>query len=146
MKMELTNLAPCALIIEDEVLVRLYGADLLAELGFKVVEAGNAAEALHQLEIHQDIGLVFSDVQMPGAHDGLELARLIHCRWPQIALLITSGRPVSRDSLPGAAEFLPKPYDGKALARHVSQLLALNKSTPCASRANPVPVSAEAFV
>ena len=133
METQHTNTAPCALIVEDEFFVRFYGADLLTEIGFVVLQAGDAREALRLLEIRKDISLVFSDVQMPGAFDGLELARLIHRRWPQIALLITSGRPISSDQLPSSAGFLPKPYDGKALAHHIAQLWRMSESAPSVS-------------
>ena len=55
------------LIVEDEPLVRLTGAALLAEAGFAVVEAGNGDEALRILEATQEVRVVFSDVEMPGS-------------------------------------------------------------------------------
>ena len=58
------------LIVEDEPFVRLTGADLLAEAGFEVLEAGNADEALRILETTPDVRVVFSDVEMPGSLDG----------------------------------------------------------------------------
>ncbi|MGH6935913.1 MAG: response regulator [Methylocella sp.] len=63
------------LIVEDEPLVRVAGADLLAKAGFEVLEAGNADEALRILEAAPEVRVVFSDVEMPGSLDGLGLAR-----------------------------------------------------------------------
>jgi CheY-like chemotaxis protein len=59
------------LIVEDEPMVRLTGADLLAEAGFEVFEAGNANEALRILEATPEVRVVFSDVEMPGSLDGV---------------------------------------------------------------------------
>lgn len=138
METQHTNTAPWALIVEDEFFVRFYGADLLTEFGFLVLQAGDAREALRLLENHKDISLVFSDVQMPGPIDGLELAQLIHRRWPRIALLITSGRPIGSDKLPSSAGFLPKPYDDKALAHHIAQLWRMSESAPSVFRGSSV--------
>jgi len=55
------------LIVEDEPLVRVTGADLLAEAGFEVLEARNGDEALRILEATQEVRVVFSDVEMPGS-------------------------------------------------------------------------------
>lgn len=74
------------LIVEDEPLVRLTGADLLGEAGFEVLEAANADEALRILEATPEVRVVFSDVEMPGSLDGLGLARRVCRRWPSIEL------------------------------------------------------------
>ena len=60
--------------MEDEELLRLHAADLLEEHGFRVVEARNAAAALKVLETRDDVRLLFTDIQMPGALDGMDLA------------------------------------------------------------------------
>src|SRR3984893_8424442 len=62
------------LIVEDEHLVRVTSADLLAEAGFEVLEAANADEALRILEATPVVRVVFTDVEMPGSLDGLGLA------------------------------------------------------------------------
>jgi two-component system, response regulator PdtaR len=65
---------------------------LLEENGFSVLEAPNADAALTVLESRPDVKLLFTDVQMPGSLNGMELARKVHARWPHILLVITSGR------------------------------------------------------
>ncbi|SEI83304.1 Response regulator receiver domain-containing protein [Sphingobium sp. AP50] len=113
------------LIVEDETLVRMLGTDILEEAGFIVVEAANADEAMAVLQGQPDVHLLFSDVDMPGTMDGLELAKLVHERWPRIRLLLTSGhhRLASAD-IPGTGQFVPKPWSGTALVDKIRGLLA----------------------
>ncbi len=83
---------PLVLIVEDEPLIRMYAADLLEEDGFDVVEATTARAALAILEQRNgDVSALFTDVDMPGDMNGLELAGIVYSRWPHIAILVTSG-------------------------------------------------------
>lgn len=111
------------LIVEDEPLVRLTGADLLADAGFEVLEARNADEALRILEATPEVRVVFSDVEMPGSLDGLGLARNICQRWPRIGILLTSGRGIREEAFPREGRFLTKPYDGQALVRQIEEIV-----------------------
>jgi CheY-like chemotaxis protein len=65
---------PLALVVDDEELLRLFAAGLLEDHGFEVIEAENAAAALRVLESHRDVRLLFTDIQMPGRSDGMDLA------------------------------------------------------------------------
>ena len=111
------------LIVEDEPLVRLTGADLLADAGFEVLEAGNADEALRILEATPVVRVVFTDVEMPGSLDGLGLARHICQRWPSIKIILTSGHRIRAETIPREGMFLPKPYDGQVLVRHIEEIV-----------------------
>ena len=111
------------LIVEDEVFVRLRGADLLAEAGFEVLEAGNAGEALRILEATPEVRVVFSDVEMPGPLDGLGLAHHIRQHWPGIGIVLTSGHRIRAETIPREGRFLAKPYDGQALVRHIEEIV-----------------------
>jgi CheY-like chemotaxis protein len=111
------------LIVEDEPLVRLTGADLLADAGFEVLEAGNADQALLILEANQEVRVVFSDVEMPGSLDGLGLARNICQRWPSIGIVLTSGHHIREEMIPCDGRFVPKPYDGQALVREIEEIV-----------------------
>lgn len=102
---------PRILVVEDEPLLRLMNADLLSEAGYEVVEAGNAHEALDVLTCHDDIKVVFTDVEMPGELNGFDLADTIEQRWPSIGILVTSGRCYpERLSASAQRVFLPKPF------------------------------------
>lgn len=99
------------LIVEDEPLVRLVAADALADRGIVAWEAGDAEEALAVLDQHPAIGLLFTDVDMPGVMDGLALAHHVHEMRPNVELVITSGAIViGNDDLPEYGTFLGKPY------------------------------------
>jgi CheY-like chemotaxis protein len=114
---------PVVLVVEDEYLVRLYAADVLADAGFDVVQANNADEAIAVLEQRRDIRLVFTDIDMPGEMDGLKLAAAVRDRWPPIELILTSGKyNPGDDCIPDRGHFLPKPYHATSLARAVRNL------------------------
>jgi two-component system, response regulator PdtaR len=99
------------LIVEDEPLVQAMAADIFMDAGYRVFEACHAADAMTLLEDRDDIGGVFTDIEMPGEMNGLALAATIQGRWPAIAVLITSGRFRPHESLlPEGSEFIPKPY------------------------------------
>ena len=99
------------LVVEDEPLVRIVAADAITHSGIMAWEAGNATEALQLLQDHPKIGLIFTDVDMPGEMDGIALAKLVHEDRPDVALIVTSGKVRVPDSdLPDDGTFLPKPY------------------------------------
>jgi len=108
------------LLVEDEPLVRLLAADVLVEAKFRVIEAANAEEALTVLQAGVEVDVLLSDVEMPPGIDGYALARQVHERWPEIEILITSGRewPTEGDLPPGAA-FLAKPCPNETLVSYV---------------------------
>jgi len=108
------------LLVEDEPLVRLVAADMLMEAHFRVIEAVDAEEALTVLKAGVTVDAVFSDVEMPPGMNGYELAWQIHRHWPQVGILIASGREWPRDNdLPPGARFLAKPYSHASLLSHV---------------------------
>ncbi len=99
------------LVVEDEPLVRMVAADALTDCGIMAWEAGDADEALHMLDRHPCIGLVFTDVDMPGSLNGLDLAHRVSSSRPDIELIVTSGAvTISDEQLPDHGIFLPKPY------------------------------------
>ena len=104
------------LLVEDEVLVRMVAADVLEDAGFTVLESTNAEETLRLLETRPDVQVLFTDVNMPGALDGLGLAQAVHERSPEVGILIGSGRiRPSPAELPLGARFIAKPYAPSAL-------------------------------
>jgi DNA-binding NtrC family response regulator len=112
------------LVVEDEPLVRMVAADALADCGIMAWEAADAGEALHVLDEHPAIGLVFTDVNMPGEMNGLDLAHEVNQRRPDIDLIVTSGAmTLTADELPDSGTFLPKPYPTQRLVSIVSAKL-----------------------
>jgi CheY-like chemotaxis protein len=89
------------------------------------LEAGDADEAIHILELRDDIDLVFTDVQMPGTMDGIKLAHYIRDRWPPVKLIVASGAAILEESmLPDGSRFFPKPYDELAITEAMAHLLS----------------------
>jgi DNA-binding NtrC family response regulator len=112
------------LVVEDEPLIRMVAADALADRGIMAWEAGDADEALHVLAEHPHIGLVFTDVNMPGAMNGLGLAYEVNLRRPDVSLIVTSGAvSVTDEELPDHGTFLPKPYPTERLVNIVIRKL-----------------------
>lgn len=115
---------PAVLIVEDEPLIMMDAVDIVEDAGFRAYEATNARRAIEILETCDDIVVVFTDVNLAGSVDGLELARVVRDRWPPIKLLVSSGRVVIRtEDLPAASLFLPKPYQAKQVHTMLQQLL-----------------------
>lgn len=118
---------PCdttIIVVDDEALIRMHGASMLEDAGYSVVEAANADEAIAILEGTTDVRLLFSDVDMPGSMNGVALAEVVHARWPNVRLLLTSGHHHIADAqLPDDGRFIPKPYSQKAVVREVNSLL-----------------------
>lgn len=113
------------LVVEDEMFIRMVAVDALEETGFSIVEAGDAHEALEVLERTPGIALIFTDINMPGSLDGMDLAAEVVRRWPHIEIIVTSGG-VSLNSadIPDAGTFLPKPYATQNLIDMVKEHLA----------------------
>jgi DNA-binding NtrC family response regulator len=110
--------AATVLIVEDEPLVRLYAADMIEEAGWKALEAANSDEALELLDADVPVDVLFTDINMPGQMDGLELAACVHQRRPHVHLVVTSGKRALADCvLPDDGSFLPKPYGFDDLVR-----------------------------
>jgi CheY-like chemotaxis protein len=113
------------LVVEDEPLIRMDIADELAAAGYRVLDAADAGEALQLLDARADVAVVFTDVNMPGPIDGLELGREVKRRWPEVELVVTSGRErPAKTALPPTARFLPKPYRVPDLCRILGELVA----------------------
>jgi CheY-like chemotaxis protein len=116
---------PTVLVVEDEPLIRICAAHCLADAGFEVIEAADAAEAMEALEARNDVALVFTDVNMPGQLDGLELAWEVSRRRPEIPVIVTSGKATPReDQIPWGSRFLAKPYVPEGLPKIVTLALA----------------------
>ena len=103
--------ASTVLVVEDDDLVRLCAVEMLEDAGFSIVEARHADEAWFILHERSDIGALFTDVDMPGTMCGVTLAGRVNDAWPEIRLVVTSGRQRFADGeIPDHGLFVPKPY------------------------------------
>ncbi len=103
---------PIVLIVEDEMVLRMRAVDIVEDAGFIPIEAMSADEAMQILESRDDISLLFTDIQMPGSMDGLNLAHAVHSRWPHIKIILVSGQVAVTDAdKPIDSRFFPKPLE-----------------------------------
>jgi len=115
---------PVVLVVEDEPLVRILQVEILREGEFWVVDANDADEAFEILRHRRDVSVVVTDVDMPGSLNGFEFARLVKQGWPEVGVLVISGKtaPLQGD-LPAGAVFVGKPIRPAALITHVREAL-----------------------
>jgi DNA-binding NtrC family response regulator len=111
------------LVVEDDAWQRELAAVLLEENEIHVVQCESAEAALIALEeIHGDVFLLFTDVNLAGKIDGLELAHFAHQCYPNIHVIVTSGRGLTK-RLPDGTIFLPKPWLPLDLLREAQRSL-----------------------
>lgn len=100
------------LVVEDNELLQMTTVDTLCDAGFDVISVSNADQAIDILDRRDDIVAVFTDIDMPGSMDGVQLARTVQRRWPMIRTVLTSGGPPpASHALPPHVVFYQKPYD-----------------------------------
>ena len=110
-----------ALLVDDDDMVRMSTADMLVELGFSVLEATSAEDALRIVDSGQAFDLLITDHLMPGM-TGVDLSHAVRIRRPETPVLIISGFAEAE----GIASDLPrltKPFRQAELAATVSGLL-----------------------
>jgi CheY-like chemotaxis protein len=113
------------LVVEDEPTVRALAESIIEALGYMILSAANAREAIALLEQDEPIDILFTDINMPDgpdAIDGLELAREAVKLCPGLRVIYTTGHGQT-DGLTALfvedATFLPKPYRVKQLTEAV---------------------------
>ncbi|MCM2443297.1 response regulator [Agrobacterium vitis] len=117
------------LVVEDEPLLLMDAMDMIEDAGFTAYGAGNADDAIHLMEKHPDIRVLFTDVHMPGSMNGFNLARAVRDRWPPVSIILASAHVnVTDEKVPENGLFFAKPYPPatvvkalKAIAEHVTQ-------------------------
>ena len=116
------------LLVEDEKPVRELVSRVLQKYGYKIVPAGNGAEAIEAWGRHKnEIALLFTDLVMPDNMNGRELAEKLKAENPALKVIFTSGYSadiVGKDfKLEPELNFLQKPYQPQALALTVRRCL-----------------------
>ena len=116
------------LLVEDNAEVQSVTVEMLAQLGYRVIGVDSADKAIELLSTRADIGLVISDIVMPGQFDGLALARRLREQYPDIPVLLTTG--YAKAVLGAFSEFpiLRKPYQLPALAQVVRNAIDKHKA------------------
>jgi CheY-like chemotaxis protein len=109
------------LVVDDDVLERMGASYMFSDAGYRVLEAGSADAALQFFEQDAEIGLLFTDVSMPGTINGADLARQVAERWPRVGIIMTSGRPFP-EHLPPMVRFHAKPYEPSDVLRDAKEM------------------------
>lgn len=115
--------AKTILLAEDEVLIRALTAEALREAGFIVIEASSSDEAQSVIAAGLTPDLLFTDVRMPGARDGLTLARELKTQLPDLIVFVASGHADPREAEKHAYRFFAKPYDVEAVVKAIADAL-----------------------
>jgi signal transduction histidine kinase len=117
---------PVVLVVEDDPVVREFAISACREIGCTVYHAENGAQAIAQLEAHDDIALLFTDVGLPGDMNGRQLAVVATERWPHLKVLFTTGYTanaiVHHGVLDHGVNFIGKPFSIAALAAKVKSI------------------------
>ena len=121
------KIPPIVLVVEDDVMLRMRAVDLVEDAGYTPVEAVDADEAFAILQSRSaDIALLFTDIQMPGSMDGLQLAHAVYERWPQLKIILVSGQlKLSNAEIPRDSRFFGKPLVSGEIIAEMQDMIGL---------------------
>ena len=115
------------LVVEDEDALRTFTGEALRDLGYRVVEARDAATALTLLETEPDLALLFTDVVLPGGMSGRALSEELLRRRPGTPVLLTTGYTLNaalhHGRLDAGVHLIGKPFGYAELAAKVRMLV-----------------------
>ena len=100
------------LIVEDDAAVRQVTVALLEDGHVDTIECESAEAALAVMLMGgREVAMIFADVRLPGAMDGIDLAWEVKLRYPLLPMILTSGHPCERSGdLPSGVTYMPKPW------------------------------------
>ena len=121
-----SSTSPCVLIVEDEVLVRMFAVDALEDAGFRVEQAGNGADAMNKVrQLSSELVAVVIDLGLPD-RSGDEVATEIRSALAAVPILIASGRSErelkDRFAVDSRVGIMVKPYTGPMLIESLAAL------------------------
>ncbi|HEY9039548.1 MAG TPA: response regulator, partial [Roseovarius sp.] len=132
------------LLVEDDDDVRETAFNMLTDLGYSVLQASGAEQALTLLEGDPHVDLLFTDVVMPGKMTGHMLAERMRSVRPDVPVLFTSGfvqDSIMHDGrLDDGVHLIGKPYTYVDLARKIREVLGCDGTG--ATAAAPAPAAA----
>jgi len=125
--LDCAKIPPIVLVVEDDVMLRMRAVDLVEDAGYTPVEAVDADEAFAILQSRSsDIALLFTDIQMPGSMDGLQLAHAVYERWPRLKIILVSGQSkLSNAEMPRDSRFFGKPLVSGEIIAEMQDMIGL---------------------
>ena len=125
--MEGRSASASILVVEDDGVQRLWLTDVLETEGFAVLTVANGEAALETLQQSETartpVRAVITDIQMPGAINGIDLVRRIREAWPHIELVVVSGYHQVVETMPPEVRVLRKPVDESLLLAVVQHIM-----------------------
>ena len=121
------KIPPIVLIVEDDFMLRMRAVDIVEDAGYTPVEAVDADERFAIIQLRSsDIALLFTDIQMPGSMDGLQLAHAVHERWPALKIILMSGQlKLSSAEIPRDSRFFGKPVVSGQIITEMHNMIGL---------------------
>jgi CheY-like chemotaxis protein len=115
------------LLVDDDELVRSVITEVLNDAGFEVTGVAGPEEALAFPDTVASPDVLITDIDLGSALNGFDVASAARHRWPEIGIILISGRPASRagHKLDPRDTFLQKPFSGKHLLRAISELTSI---------------------
>ena len=115
------------LVVEDHEDLRAHSSGILRELGYTVLEAADGEQALALFEAHPEIGLLFTDIVLPGGMNGRQIADEVQRRRPKLKVLYTTGYTrnaiVHNGALDPGVQLITKPFTFDDLAIKLRKVL-----------------------
>lgn len=118
------------LVVEDDVIERMWISGCLRKGGFVVVEASDVVEAQTALKSMPKIEAVFADIILPRQVTAVELVTWMVEEMPDVPVILTSGatgppQAMMLATCPNVTDFLPKPYACDVVQRLLRERIAL---------------------
>jgi CheY-like chemotaxis protein len=122
-----TDAGETVLVVDDEPSVRMLIGDTLAELGYKGIEAADAAAGLKILQSDTKIDLLITDVGLPGGMNGKQMADAARVRRPDLKVLFITGyaenAAISNGGLDAGMQVMSKPFAMDTLATRIRSII-----------------------
>jgi CheY-like chemotaxis protein len=118
------------LVIDDEAVVRMLVVDILEELGYVALEAGDGPEGLEVLRSKARVDLLITDVGLPGGLNGRQVAEAARAMRPELKVLFITGYAehavLNHSHLDPGMQVVTKPFAVEELGRKISAILSKN--------------------
>ena len=126
-ELQRTGSGEIVLVVDDEPTVRMLVSDTLAELGYRAIEANDAAAALKVLQSDAKIDLLITDVGLPGGMSGKQLADAARSQRPALKVLYVTGyaenAAISNGHFDRGMHVLSKPFSMEKLANRIRSII-----------------------
>jgi PAS domain S-box-containing protein len=125
------NQGETVLVVDDEPTVRMLITDILDDLGYLAIEAGDSAAGLKILQSDVRIDLLVTDIGLPGGMNGRQLAAVGRVKHPDLKVLFITGYAenavLSHDQLPPGMTLLTKPFAIETMAVRIRSMIEVSR-------------------